>query len=351
MRVLFVDVGQGTCQIILTGKRRAIVIDAGASPSTALRTLRLLKIELIELLVVSHSHTDHSGGAARRARHRLLDDRVTGILVDYQDAIDRVAYVFDSQFLKRAVGQYLVRLVQDKKLGREQLVPFVATKEPYPLWNSDDRGTTLAAISPLGGDHLAAFDGDKPNASSAILELRHRGNKVVFAADSEFEQWKEVYRLRGCKPLICKALTMPHHGGLMQGSDTDLKWFCNDAVNAEIVVVSVATVNRHGHPREEVIRTVAATGSHVMCTQITPKCCKNLEALRPGVIGPPRYPCRSSSRSDFTSGTGRSRHVACAGTVSALLDDDGIHLERRERHGAAVDRLSADGNLPLCRRV
>ncbi len=349
MRVLFVDVGQGTCQIILTGKRRAIVIDAGASPSTALRTLRLLKIEIIELLVISHSHIDHSGGAAHRKRHRLLDDRVTGVLVDYQDAIERVAYVFDSQFQKRPVGKYLVKLVQDQKLKREQLVPFVATDKPYPLWNSEDGSTTLAAISPLGGDHLVAFDHDKPNASSAILELRHQGNKIVFATDSEFDQWREVYRLRGNQTLHCKALTMPHHGGLMQGSTEDLSWFCNDAVNAEVVVVSVATINRHGHPRDEVIRAVAASGSHVMCTQITEKCCLHLESLRPGVIGAPRFPCRSSSRPDFTTGAVRSRHVACAGTVSALLNDDGIKIERQEGHRRAVDDLAANSNSPLCR--
>ena len=347
MRVLFVDVGQGTCQMILTGNRRAIVIDAGISPDTALRTLRLFRIETIELLVVSHSHSDHSGGVASPHKHRLQADRITGILVDYHDAIDRIAFVHDSQFKKRPVGRYLVKLLKEKRLKKEQLIHIVACEKPHALWHSQDGMTTLAAISPLGGDHLLAFDGDNPNASSAILELRHRGDKVVFAADSEFDQWRDVHRLRGTT--TCKALTMPHHGGLMQGTSTDLQWFCNEAVHAEVVVVSVATTNRHGHPREEVIRAVAASGSNVMCTQISEKCCADLEALRPGVVGAPRFPCRSSSRRDVTATARKSRNVACAGTVSALLDDQGIEIERRDRHRIGVDQLVARGDSPLCR--
>lgn len=347
MRVLFVDVGQGTCQIILLGGRRAIVIDAGSAPGTALRTLRLLKMEIIELLVVSHSHIDHSGGAARR--HRLQYGAVSGILADYCTSIEKVAYVFDSQMRNTAFGQYLVKLLKDQKLRKEQLQPITASNEPQLLWQSGDAVTRLAAISPLGGDQLLAFDAGNPNASSAILELRHRGEKIVFSADSEFDQWREVYRLRNNSPVICKALTMPHHGGLMNGSAEDLRWFCNEATYADIVVVSVATINQHGHPREEVIRAIAASGTHVICTQITDKCCSDLEGCRPGVIGSPVHPCRSSSNADWTTSARRSKNVACAGTVSALLSENGISIERIHQHISGIDKLVAAGNSPLCR--
>jgi beta-lactamase superfamily II metal-dependent hydrolase len=221
MKVLFVDVGQGTCQIILLGDRRAIIIDAGASADVPLRALRLFKIETIELLIVSHSHADHSGGFAKK--HRLKEDAITGILADYRNSIDRIGYVYDSQFRNRPLAQYLMKLVNDKTLRKEQLLTIEASERPHELWASDDGRTQLAAISPLAGDHLLAMDGDNPNASSAILELRHEGDRIVFAADSEYDQWRDVYRLRGERAMDCKALTMPHHGGLMQGSDEDLQ--------------------------------------------------------------------------------------------------------------------------------
>lgn len=348
MQVLFVDVGQGSCQVILLGGGRAIVIDAGASPGTALRMLKLLRIDTIELLVVSHSHLDHSGGVAGRKPFQPTE--VAGILVSHARAIHRVAYVFDSQMRHRPFGRLLVKLLKDRVYRKEQLTNIEASDNPMPLWFSADGYTALAAISPLAGDHLLAFDADNPNASSAIIELRHRGDKVVFAADSEFDQWRDVYRLRGETPLTCKAISLPHHGGLMQGTPADLEWFCNQAIEAEVVVVSVATVNRHGHPREEVIHAVTASGSQVMCTQITEQCCDDLESLRPGVIGAIHHPCLSSSRPSVTRNARRSRNVACAGTISALLTEDGIAVERRDQHRAGVDRLVNDRHTPLCRR-
>lgn len=347
MKVLFVDVGQGTCQIILLGSRRAIIIDAGASADLPLRTLRLLRIETIELLVVSHSHADHSGGFAKR--HRLKEDAITGILAHYRNSINRIGYVYDSQFRHRPLAQYLVKLVKDKTLRKEQLLTIEASERPHELWISDDRKTQLAAISPLGGDHLLAMDGNSPNASSAVLELRHQGDRVVFAADSEYGQWRDIYRLRNERAMECRALTMPHHGGWMQGSGEDLVWFCNRAVDADVVVVSVGTINPHAHPRSEIIRAATASGSHVMCTQITEQCCTSLESLRPGVIGPSGYPCRSSSRPDFTGRAGRSRNVACAGTVSALLTSKGVLMERVDQHRNGVDALVSAGHSPLCR--
>ncbi|MFO7904773.1 MAG: ComEC/Rec2 family competence protein [Planctomycetota bacterium] len=347
MRVLFVDVGQGTCQIILLGGRRAMIIDAGASADLPLRTLRLFRIETIELLVVSHSHADHSGGFAKQ--HRFKEDAVTGIVADYRNSIKRIGYVYDSQFRHRPLAQYLVKLLRDKTLRKEQLLMIEASERPHELWVSEDRKTQLAAISPLGGDHLLAMDADSPNASSVVLELRHQGDRVVFAADSECDQWRDIYRLRNDRIMECKAVTMPHHGGLMQASDEDLMWFHDHAVDADFIVVSVGTINPHAHPRGEVIRAATASGSHVMCTQITEQCCSNLESLRPGVIGPSRYPCKSSSRPDFTGRAGRSRNVACAGTVTALLTPKGVLMECVDQHRVAVDALVVAGHAPLCR--
>ncbi len=349
MKVLFADVGQGTCQVILLGNQRAIVIDAGSSPEIPVRLLSILRITTIELLVLSHSHFDHSGGIATQRRHRLRGDAITGLLVAYEGAIDRIAYVYDSEFRHRPVGRVLCQQLREKKLQPEQLECFVASSKPYLLWQSPDEKTVLAAISPLGGDHLMAFDEDKPNASSAILELRHAGHKIVFAADSEYQQWREVHRLRGEKTLDCKVLTMPHHGGNMEGRPADLEWFCNTATRAEVVVVSVATANQHGHPQPEVIQAISSSGAHVMCTQITEQCCSNLEALRPGVIGPPIYPCRSSTKPDRTSGNRRSRNVACAGTISAVLGKNEVVVERLIQHRKRVDQLAGHGETPLCR--
>lgn len=64
MEVFFVDVGLGSCQVILLGGRRAIVIDCGVrSDHIAQQFLLKNGIESIDRLVTSHTDNDHTGGA------------------------------------------------------------------------------------------------------------------------------------------------------------------------------------------------------------------------------------------------------------------------------------------------
>jgi competence protein ComEC len=88
MEVFFLDVAQGTCQIILLGDRRAIVLDCGVpNDRLVLQFLRRLGIEYLDRLIVSHSHSDHIGGAV-------------SVLGEYQDRIERICFVQDDLFLQ-----------------------------------------------------------------------------------------------------------------------------------------------------------------------------------------------------------------------------------------------------------
>ncbi len=87
MEVYFLDVGMGTCQIILLGNRKAIVIDCGVkSDYIALHFLQKYGIDRVVRLITSHSDNDHTGGAIT-------------VLNNYQDRIDEVHVIQDSRFL------------------------------------------------------------------------------------------------------------------------------------------------------------------------------------------------------------------------------------------------------------
>jgi glyoxylase-like metal-dependent hydrolase (beta-lactamase superfamily II) len=65
LEVCFVDVGQGSSNLILLGRKRAIVIDAGGRHSgTVIRLLQHFQIESLARLIVTHNYDDHSRGAA-----------------------------------------------------------------------------------------------------------------------------------------------------------------------------------------------------------------------------------------------------------------------------------------------
>ncbi|MEZ6121647.1 MAG: MBL fold metallo-hydrolase [Planctomycetaceae bacterium] len=361
MRVLFVDVGQGTCQVILTGRRRAIVIDTGSHPRTVMRVLRLFRVETIELLCISHNDEDHAGGTAKsssrkNSKWKKPPSLVMGILAHYQDAIETIAFVPDTKFAKSRFGKFLVQLEDEGKIRPEQLVTIEVQATPKLLWESENKVTQLAVISPLGGNTASALVKKNANASSAILELRHRGQKIVFAADSEYSQWRDVLRLRSNRPVDCRAITIPHHGGLMSGTLADLRWFAGSAIKADIAIVSVGTRNGYGHPGPETIKAFALSTSQVCCTQITEKCCGDLESVRPSIVGVPRFPCRSSTDKDVKrkkrndgSTVIRSNNVGCATTISAILTDSGIDFERLDEHRRGVDKLVSNGHTPLCR--
>jgi competence protein ComEC len=336
MEVFFLDVSQGTCQVILLGARRAIVIDCGTSKDrTVLHFLRRMGIEQVACLVVSHSHDDHSGAAV-------------AILGEYQDRIDRICFVQDNQFLQSAFWLRISDLLKAEILKRNQLVRLEVADRPQLVWEDPSHRAQLRTFSPLAAENLLAQEAGKQNPTSAVLFLDVNARRVMFAADSEVSQWKEIRHSAGQR-LPCDILAVPHHGGAIASTEEELGWLLDKAIAAKVAIVSVGTSNTHGHPRAEVIQAITARGITVMCTQITRQCSDDLEALRPGVLQPITILGRSSQTRDVTR-SGNSRNVACAGSVRAVFTNDNLVIDRFDHHQHAVDDLanSASGH-PLCR--
>ena len=67
-QVVACDVGQGDGLVIRSGPRSVVVIDTGNDDGAMARCLVLLGVKNIDLLVLSHYHSDHAGGLAAVAR-------------------------------------------------------------------------------------------------------------------------------------------------------------------------------------------------------------------------------------------------------------------------------------------
>lgn len=336
MEVFFLDVAQGTCQIILLGDRRAIVLDCGVpNDRLVLQFLRRLGIEYLDRLIVSHSHGDHIGGAV-------------SVLGDYQDRIERIFFVQDDLFLQSSFWRRISELLRAGTLTKQHLVRLEATNEPQLIWSDTSRSARLRTFSPTAAENLLAQVAGQQNPTSAVLFFDVRDQRIIFAADSEVGQWREI-RQRSGRRMECGVLAVPHHAGRTHSSPEDLAWLFDEALATDVAVISVGTSNNHGHPRQDVVTALSARGAKVMCTQITRRCCNDLEALRPGVLQPILHPGRSSPTRDAT-GAGNSRNVACAGTVRVSLLPAGLEVERLAAHQQAVDRLATAGpGCPLCR--
>jgi beta-lactamase superfamily II metal-dependent hydrolase len=336
MEVFFLDVGQGTSQVILLGGKQAIVLDCGLpNDRFVLQFLLKMGVECIPRLIVSHSHKDHIGGAV-------------SILGEYQDRIEKICFVQDDLFLASAFWLRISEFLKSGILTKDQLCRLESTDQPQLVWSESSTSAKLRTFSPSAAENLDAQGSGKQNPTSAVLFLDVKKHRIIFSADSEVTQWQEIRRKYGQR-YPCNILAMPHHAGEINGTKEQIQWLFNEAINPRVVIVSVGTNNTHGHPRANVIQTISALGIKVICTQITKQCCDNLESLRPGVLQPLTHFSRSSPTQDVNS-RGNSRNVACAGSVRAIVSDEEIVVDRLDEHQRAVDTLA---NLkqghPLCR--
>jgi competence protein ComEC len=342
----FLDVGQGTSNIILLGQRRGIIIDCGISAREPLSLLRRY-VDQIVALIVSHNDRDHHGGAS-------------AIVAAYPNAIDRVFFLQDRPVEQIALYRVVIRAIDEGRLTSEP-VRLERDDSPRIVFEEPAKDLSLELLFPTFRDNLDAQFGARPNDSSAVLVLFCGKRKVVFPGDSALGDWRRI-RDRLGRPIPADILAVPHHGGNVverQGPresaadydsrvSRDLSWLYSEGVHCRFAVVSVGTSNTYGHPKPPVIASLRSCGAQVICTQITRQCHDNLEGLRPGVRRA-AFPSQSKRNLDLTA-RGNSRNVACAGTVIAEIGPDLVNIHHLDEHQRGVDGVSKTiGGHPLCR--
>lgn len=360
------DVGAGTSNIIRLGFGHAIVIDCGPKDSfVPLAMLQQERIHTIDALIVSHNHSDHDGGAAR-------------ILAAYPRAIKRTYFIHDGH---AGVSRFFDLAMQEWKDGRLLRKPLrlEAREDAYAIypWPEDaaDRvklpdDFQMVLLHPT---FHAAVDAEaaeqrrqgRSNRQSGVLLLGWGSGQLIFPGDASIEAWEAIaddYDV----PFHCDVIAAPHHGGHITSQrrgesrrhyevrrQADIRRLYGDFVRPKHVVFSVSSSQQYSgvhHPLPESVDAVRETGATVACTQMTPQCCNDLEAVRPGLV---RLitPSRSSAKPQQTK-AGASRDVGCMGTVVVSISAAGADVHQLDKHRHAVDALdSRPDGCPLCRRT
>jgi len=340
MEIFFLDVGQSSCNVVLIGHKQAIVIDAGAGRGALpLRFLKRCGIERIAGLIITHSHSDHIGGA-------------TAILGEYGGNIDRIWFVDDGRFCNTMFWSRVKEFIDEGTLPKTCLRRLEHDDSPQVVWTDRSSVATLRVFAPIAAQNLFSKQVNKQNATSAVLILDYQSsqehNRIVFGADSQLQEWKDIYGKDGT--INCDVLGVPHHGGHVGGTDDDMKWLYGTAINAKVAVISAATTSKH-HPRMEVVEALTACGASVMCSQISKKCTKNLEAARENAI-PMLHASQSSNVSKFKTLPNKkpkSVKVPCAGTVRIELGPNSLIVDSAHVHRQFVQSLPTSPICPMCR--
>ncbi|SEK16242.1 competence protein ComEC [Variovorax sp. OK212] len=242
--LLGADIGQGNAVLVRTashsllydtGPRYNLESDAGHRVLVPL--LRALG-ERLDLLVLSHRDTDHTGGAPA--------------VLAMQPQAALLSSIETSHPLQA------VRPARRCEAGQR--------------WSWD--GVHFEVLHPFDADYRNLT---KPNAVSCVLRIGNGRATALLAGDIErLQEAALVARVPGA--LRADLLLVPHHGSKTSSGDAFL-----DAVGPRIALVQAGYRNRFGHPTAEVLARYAARGVRVADS---PRCgAAHWRSTAPGELG------------------------------------------------------------------
>jgi len=218
--LLAADIGQGNAVLVRTA-HHSLLYDAGpaygprndAGRRVLVPLLRALD-ERLDLLLLSHRDSDHTGGAAA--------------VLEAQPAAQLLASIEPAHPLQS------LRPAQRCEAGQQ--------------WTWD--GVHFEVLYPAAADYAAALP---PNALSCVLRIDNGHAAALLAGDIGKAQERELVR-RGAM-LRADVLLVPHHGSAGSSGDELL-----DAVQPGVAWVQAGYRNRFGHPAPAVRQALRARG-------------------------------------------------------------------------------------------
>lgn len=232
-----IDVGQGDAIALRTPRWRWILIDAGDAWREGDVGERIVAPYLrrrggaIAVMVLSHPHADHIGGAGSVLR------RVP------------TALVLDPGFAQGS--SVYAGVLEAARAGH------VRWREARAGTALDVDGVRLTVLAPDSSDLAGAADA---NAASVVVMVEYRGVRILLTGDAERDVEESLVRQFG-PGLRADILKVGHHGSSTSSTAAFLA-----AVAPRIALVSVGAGNRYGHPSPAVLQALQAHGAHVLRT-------------------------------------------------------------------------------------
>ncbi len=222
LHVVFLDVGQGDAIFIQTPSGRQVLVDGGPSESVLVSQLgRQMPFwdRTLDVMVLTHPDSDHVTG-------------LVPVLERYQ--VDTV--IFREMEVASEVYEYWLQL-----LGAEGATVY---QGEAGLRLTLDEGLEMVVLHP--GVELAGEGEGSTNNNSVVTRLIYGQVSVLLPGDIEMEVERQLVA-DGATP-ASTVLKAAHHGSCSSTTQEFL-----DAVDPEVVVISVGADNHFGHPCAEVV--------------------------------------------------------------------------------------------------
>jgi len=235
--IYFFNVGQGDATLIQNGDYQ-ILIDGGPDESVLSRLGKVMPLEdkNIEMVILSHPHSDHISGL------NSILDRYT-ISKVYSSGV-----IFSSD-------QYLSFLdkVKDKKIPFEipelgySIMPFKNSKIEF-LWPGEQYQGKIAS---------------NENNSSLVVRFCSYSVCALLPGDQETDEQEKMLDYYAGIPKVfgSNIFKFPHHG-----SNNAANKHFTDVVGPEFVIYSVGEKNTYGHPSKEAQNIFSGTFTKIFRT-------------------------------------------------------------------------------------
>ncbi|MFQ6610337.1 MAG: DNA internalization-related competence protein ComEC/Rec2 [Fidelibacterota bacterium] len=239
VKITFLDVGQGDACVI-QDRDNTILIDTGyggfsrdMGQSVILPYLASEGITDIDLLIISHPHSDHIGGAPS-----IISSIPIKVIWDtYTD--------YHSQLYSR-----VLELCREKQIVSHHAHP----GDIYQIGELN--------FSYLYPPEKIGYAFNNVNNSSIVIKVDHQDNSVLFVGD--IEEDGEDWLTKIPKFIESDVIKIGHHGSKTSSTIQ----FCN-SVSAKYGVISVGKKNKFNHPYDGIIRRWESMGTNLFRTDQT----------------------------------------------------------------------------------
>jgi competence protein ComEC len=226
LQVHVLDVGQGDSILIVAPGGKSVLVDAGTPGSgrVVLDAMKRYDVAQLDLMVATHAHADHIGGADEVLRRTkvaaVLDSRVPATTKNYEDFLEAV---------DKSGAKYIAAQPGQKfDLGGGAVM------------------TVLAPIQPFFKKDELRSGANEPNANSVVTRLDYGDFSMLLTGDAEAET-EERLMASGAE-IRAKILKVGHHGSRYASSAKFLR-----AGGFESAIISDGADNRYGHPSQDAL--------------------------------------------------------------------------------------------------
>jgi competence protein ComEC len=231
LAVHVLDVGQGDAMVLIHPEV-VLLVDTGRFDRTdVVPLLRGLGVTRIDVLVVTHPHADHIG------------------------QFDRVMQAFDVAEVWWSGAAATTRTFERALAALE--ASDAVYEEPRSGATTTVGPLTIEILHPAAGDSLRDL-----NDASISMRITYGAFRLVTTGDAERAAEARMVSRHGDE-LAADVLRLGHHGSSSSTTPAFLS-----AVSPSVAIYSAGSGNRYGHPHQEVVERVRASGIALYGTDV-----------------------------------------------------------------------------------